>query len=220
MKICAIESSSSLASVAFMEDDIIVAEMKSQPLQGRLESLVDLLESTRAKAGWAWADVEGYAAGCGPGRYAGMRVACMVARHLALPKNTPVYGVPSGAALAHELAAAHPDIDRFTIIGDARRGHLWAGVFERCGDALTPSSPWTLHRWETFDFSSDPKFLYATSDWERIAPKLEEISAPLESWVEASIYPSAVWVGRLAFWPGHANQRLPACAPIYLHPAV
>lgn len=211
----AIECSSSRGSVALVEDDEVVAVHDVADSRRSATVLFDALEAARTEACWEWSDFALFAAGRGPGRYAGMRVALTAAQGLALPGNKPVRAISSGAALAHELAATHPERDRMVVAGDARRGHFWFGVFDRQGTDVKQVMDWQLGNEHDLNRIITSNTIAVTSEWDRLAPLIQTAG-----WIEEDVYPSAQWVARLARIAPQEDFPAEPLSPIYLHPAV
>lgn len=220
MKVLAIEMSTMAGSVALLEDDATVAAVDMPRAQARTSTLFETLEQVRSAAGWAWDEVELFAAGRGPGRYSGMRVALTAAQGLALPGRRPVRAVSSGAALAHALAAAHPDRHSFAVLGDARRERVWLGVFERHDAKLAMTRDWQLSAFDELAGLLPGQALCASSEWDRLQPGLTAAGLSERTWVREDVYPSAEWVGRLTLSLERSADQGEPLLPIYLHPAV
>ncbi len=96
-----------------------------------LPAVADLME----RAGVTWADVDGVAVGAGPGTFTGLRIGVATARALATAARLPVHPVSSLAALA---AAAGADEPRVLALIDAKRGELFAALFEGGKQVVEP----------------------------------------------------------------------------------
>ena len=80
------------------------------------------------RAGWDPRVIPLVAVSIGPGSFTGIRIAVMVAKFMALETGAKIVAVPSFRALA---ANAPADKQRIVTIVDAKRGGLFASVFER-----------------------------------------------------------------------------------------
>lgn len=95
-----------------------------------LPAIRDLL----AEHGRRPADVDVCAYSCGPGSFTGLRVAATVSQMMQSAVGCRVVAVPTLEAIARN-ALAHPDRPtRIAALLDARRGQVYAAVFERLGD--------------------------------------------------------------------------------------
>ena len=90
-----------------------------------------------AKAAGGWTAVNRIAVGLGPGSFTGLRIGISTARGLAQARRLPLVGVGSLAALARGLAM-QPEADARLLLPviDARRGQVFAALYDRDGDEL------------------------------------------------------------------------------------
>lgn len=137
MKILALDSSTSVATVAFVltqggESKIL---FRSDVAHRRSDSsaLFEGLQSAVTTCGLP----EALCVGLGPGSYNGLRAAIATARAFATALELPLYALPS------PLALPGPD-SGFWAVGDARGGHYWIssishGAFLQEPRLLTPA---------------------------------------------------------------------------------
>jgi tRNA threonylcarbamoyladenosine biosynthesis protein TsaB len=90
-----------------------------------------------AEAAGGWAAVDRIAVGIGPGSFTGLRIGIATARGLAQGRGLPLVGVGSLATLARGLAG-QPEADARPLLPviDARRGQVFAALYDRNGDEL------------------------------------------------------------------------------------
>lgn len=220
MKILAIEISSAVGSVALLQEDVAIVHREIPVSNGRTSALFGVLEDARAQAGWSWAEVDLFAAGRGPGRYSGMRVALTAVQGLALPGGNAVRAVSSGAALAAALAEDHQEFSHFAVLGDARRDRVWLGVFRRGEGGVQMIGDWRLAAYDELGEAMPGGALAASSEWSRLQPRLAATDLLDRAWIQRDVYPAAEWVGRLARAEYRANTEPAPLVPIYLHPPV
>lgn len=194
MNILALEFSTETASLALLADAAVVASMPVDAGHRRSQGLFDAVEELLRRAGWTFGDVGAFAVGRGPGAYTGLRVSLTAANGWALPERKPVWTTSSGAALAAEILAEKPELAQVVVWGDARRGTIWAGRFERDAQHVVRQ----------------------TGDWRLLPAAARGSEWPNAHWAAPNRAPQAEWVGRL-FFAGGASEEL---QPIYLHPAV
>lgn len=227
MKILAVELSADVGWVACLKAESVIATAEVPPSRRGAATLFEVLERVRAEAGWAdWSEVDVFAAGRGPGRYSGMRVALTAVQHLALPGGRPVRAIDSGTALAAEWANERSDVDRIWVIGDARRDRIWRGVFECEDGSVRLTEKWSLlsitdcaH--ELNDLKGPQTLWVVSSDWDRLSDRLTtEGMRESDAWRRVAGSPSAEWIGRLAYREEMADAVNASPLPIYLHPAV
>jgi tRNA threonylcarbamoyladenosine biosynthesis protein TsaB len=194
MNVLALEFSTDAGSLALLRDGSVVASVALDAGMRRSQRIFDAVTDLLAGAGTSLAEVDAFAVGRGPGSYTGLRVSLTAANGWALPAGKPVWTVSSGAALAAEILATQPDRSSVVVWGDARRGQLWAGRFER-GDLGAPRQ---------------------TEDWQLLPMASQGSAWPEAYWVEPEQRPKAEWVGRLFFAGGDSEEL----QPVYLNPAV
>jgi tRNA threonylcarbamoyladenosine biosynthesis protein TsaB len=96
--------------------------------------LLPLLEQALADAGVAWEEVERIAVGAGPGGFTGLRIGVATARALAQGRGLPLVPVGSLAALAGGAEGT------VAAVLDARRGEVFAGVWEDGRELIAPAA--------------------------------------------------------------------------------
>lgn len=193
MNVLALECSTDKASLALMTDGVVAASQRMEAGHRRSQELFAAVETLIRSAGWTFRDIGAFAVGRGPGAYTGLRVSLTAAHGWALPDNKPVWTVSSGAALAAEHFAGHPEDARAVAWGHARRGMIWAGRFARRGDGLEQEGDWSLLPAEA-----------QGRQWADVP------------WTAPGRIPQAEWVGRLFVAGGASEDR----QPVYLNPAV
>ena len=224
----ALDRSSPFPSLAVFEGGRIVF---SHVWPGELSRAPGWLAETRdllAAAQIPLDAVASFVCGTGPGSFSGIRACLAAANGLALPKQLPVYGVASAAALALVQAEAH-SAECVTVVGDARRNRLWCVTY--CVDAarscvrLADGSVPT-HTADDFQLVAADALAtvipegtrIVSPDWERLATVLQAAFGDTARLVCEPVFPSAEAVGRLALAEPSARRLEPS--PVYLHPAV
>ena len=108
----AIDTSTSFASIALVDQRRIVAELSWDVGQRHSTELLERLEWLLGVAHCEAAALEGIAVATGPGSFNGVRVAVTTAKTLAFAHGLPLYGQPTLDVIAWGCAA--------------REGHIWA----------------------------------------------------------------------------------------------
>lgn len=106
MLLLAIECSTRQGSVALLENHRLLAEESWGGPVVRHGVLFDHLTRLMESTGKGLKEIERIAVGRGPGSFSGIRMSLAAAQALALPGETPVQAVSSGAALALQVADA------------------------------------------------------------------------------------------------------------------
>lgn len=126
MRVLGIESSSLVASVALVTDDILTAEYTvdfkkthSQTLLPMLDEIVKLLELDMAA-------IDGIAVAGGPGSFTGLRIGAATAKGLGFALGKPLIHVPTVDAMAYNMWGA---ADLICPIMDAKRSQVYTGLY-------------------------------------------------------------------------------------------
>jgi tRNA threonylcarbamoyladenosine biosynthesis protein TsaB len=126
------------AVVAVTLDGEPVSERRAEPGgSGRPRHAARLLAEIEAAAADAggWQAIERLAVGVGPGTFTGLRIGVATARALAQARSLPLTGVSSLRALGLGIAAGAGGRACLPLI-DARRGELFAALFDGAGEPL------------------------------------------------------------------------------------
>jgi tRNA threonylcarbamoyladenosine biosynthesis protein TsaB len=139
MRVLAIETSTSLASVALVEGGrLVLARAHARPKQSA-ERLLPMIAEVLAEAGWKKSDLARLGVSIGPGSFTGLRVGIACAQGLALGLGIPLVGVTSLRALARAVPASVLGV-RCPLL-DARRGEVFGGGYANepgCPELLAP----------------------------------------------------------------------------------
>lgn len=126
MRVLGIESSSLVASVAVVTDDVMTAEYTvnfkkthSQTLLPMIDEVVKLLEMDLSS-------IDGIAVSGGPGSFTGLRIGSATAKGLGLALDKPLIHVPTVDAMAYNLYGSSSLI---CPIMDARRNQVYTGLY-------------------------------------------------------------------------------------------
>lgn len=148
MQILGIDTATRYASAGLWRDGQIIAELTEKGQRSHAVSLLPLIERVLSEARTQPRNVDGIAVSCGPGSFTGLRVGLSVAKGLACATGARLVGVPTLEALAHT-------VQREGIVCaalDARRGDLYAALFDRSAQATTRL---TADRVVTFEALTD-----------------------------------------------------------------
>jgi tRNA threonylcarbamoyladenosine biosynthesis protein TsaB len=216
----AIEASSPRGSVALLRGVECLARNEWRASSGPAGSgIFPAVRTVLAGAGYSPRDVDLFVAGRGPGNYSGMRLALTLARCLALARDAEVQAADSVAALADELLE-ETGADRMVLLGDARRGQVWAGRFERSDPLRFPRGGWKLYEPEAF-LAAHGGDLAASPERERVDALFRGLPAPaLPRWMGESRFPDAERLACLVLRRRAAGHAGDPPVPLYLHPAV
>ena len=144
MKLCALDTSTGLGSVALYEDDRLVAEDARRVSNAHGESLLPMIDTVFARAGWKPADVGRWCVGIGPGSFTGVRIGVATAKGIVLGTGSELVGVGSLEA----LAALVPDRTKPIVAAIAAiRGELYLQAAGAARSDPVCLAPEAIERW-------------------------------------------------------------------------
>lgn len=156
--------------------------------------------------------------GQGPGNFSGMRAGQAALEGLALPSGTPVVGVSSGRAVALDAFEDHADLERLAVLGDARRGKFWVGLFARA-PAADLVTEWQLVPYPEIVRKLEGCPMVIAPEFERTRHALEAASVCVPGGLQTGA-PRAEILARIALEERTQGRSPEPLAPLYLHPAV
>ncbi|MDE5908435.1 MAG: tRNA (adenosine(37)-N6)-threonylcarbamoyltransferase complex dimerization subunit type 1 TsaB [Lachnospiraceae bacterium] len=197
MKIIAIDSSGLVASVAVVEDDILIAEYNVQYKKTHSETLLPMLDELKKMVKLDLKTVDAIALAKGPGSFTGLRIGSATAKGLGLALEIPLIEIPTLDGMACCLYGTDKLI---CPIMDARRNQVYTGIYE-------------------FNKKQEAPVLYELA---RLLPQcavsIEEIAAKCNAYGREVIFLGdgvPVFAGRLSelmhvpygFAPAHMNRQ-------------
>lgn len=126
MRILGIESSSLVASVAVVTDDILTAEYTVNFKKTHSQTLLPMIDEVMVMLGMGMASVDAIAVSGGPGSFTGLRIGSATAKGLGLALNKPLIHIPTVDAMAYGLYGTDALI---CPIMDARRNQVYTGLY-------------------------------------------------------------------------------------------
>lgn len=127
MKIAALDSSGLVASVAVIEDEILVAEYTVHYKKTHSQTLLPMLDEVRKMIELDLGTLSAIAVSAGPGSFTGLRIGSATAKGLGLALELPIIPVPTIDALAYNLYGT----DKLVCpLMDARREQVYTGLYE------------------------------------------------------------------------------------------
>ena len=217
MKILALDSSATVASVALCEDDRRLGEYTIQNGNTHSETLLPMTEVLLNSMKTDIDEIDVFAVSEGPGSFTGVRIGAATVKGFAHRKDKPCIGVSTLEALARNLAFGEDKI--ILPVMDARRGQFYTAKFAfRCGklERIGEDTPMSFE-----DFLEDVRALgervYLCGDGYAPARKLlgDELSYETP---EKLRYQSAYSVAQIAYEKYLAGDRTSAeeLRPTYL----
>ena len=131
MKILAIDSSGLVASVAVVEDEILLAEFTIDYKKTHSQTLLPMLDQMTKMIELDLNSIDAIAVAGGPGSFTGLRIGSATAKGLGLALDKPLLHIPTVDALAYNLYGVETLI---CPIMDARRNQVYTGVYRFEGD--------------------------------------------------------------------------------------
>ena len=126
MKVLGIESSSLVASVALVTDDILTAEYTVNFKKTHSQTLLPMLDEIVKMLGLDLETIDAIATAGGPGSFTGLRIGAATAKGLGLALKKPLIHVPTVDAIAYNMWGASGLI---CPIMDAKRCQVYTGLY-------------------------------------------------------------------------------------------
>ncbi len=142
LTILGFDTATTACSGALWAGGEVIAHRRVEAGGRHAETLVPMLREVAAEGNTTLAAVDQFAVTVGPGSFTGIRIGLATARGLALALKRPLVGLST----LEVLAAGVPKAERggpILAALDARRGRLYAQLFDRSLSAL--SEPQALH---------------------------------------------------------------------------
>ncbi|MEI6132025.1 MAG: tRNA (adenosine(37)-N6)-threonylcarbamoyltransferase complex dimerization subunit type 1 TsaB [Bacillota bacterium] len=133
MKILAVDTASSTASVAVLSDGLVIGEFSINNKNTHSVNLMPMISELMKRLGLAAEDIDYYAVSVGPGSFTGLRIGISVIKGIAYSVNKPVVAVSTLDALAHG------SVERSNIICpmmDARNNQVFTAIYTSDGSRI------------------------------------------------------------------------------------
>jgi len=134
MIILAVDTTTFTGSVALLKETNLIAEVNidsSSNYSERLLPAVDFLLKTNKLS---IQDIDGFAVAVGPGSFTGIRIGLSTVKSFSFASGKPVAGVSTLKALAEKLRLSQAHL--LCPLLDAKKGEVYAALFESKGDKL------------------------------------------------------------------------------------
>ena len=126
MKILGLDSSGIVASVAIVEDDVLIAEYTVNYKKTHSQTLLPMLDEIAKMTEFDLNSIDAIAVAAGPGSFTGLRIGSATAKGLGLALKKPLIAIPTVEGLAYNLY----DIPGLICpIMDARRKQVYTGIY-------------------------------------------------------------------------------------------
>ena len=134
MKILAVDSTATTASVAITEDELLLAEYTIANGNTHSETLLPMVEASLNTLGLSVSDIDVFACSAGPGSFTGVRIGAATVKGLAFGSEKPCVAVSTLEALAYNLIGTKGLI---CPVMNARRSQVYTALFKSDGENLT-----------------------------------------------------------------------------------
>ncbi|HYF84356.1 MAG TPA: tRNA (adenosine(37)-N6)-threonylcarbamoyltransferase complex dimerization subunit type 1 TsaB [Clostridia bacterium] len=126
MKILAVDTSTSAATAAIMEDGRLVSEYILNINRAHSQKIMGIIDDLFKKSGMEPAEIDIYACSSGPGSFTGLRIGASIMKGMAQTFRKPIVGVPTLDALAYNL---YNCTGLVCPMLDAQRGMVYSSLY-------------------------------------------------------------------------------------------
>ncbi|MBP9997011.1 MAG: tRNA (adenosine(37)-N6)-threonylcarbamoyltransferase complex dimerization subunit type 1 TsaB [Lachnospiraceae bacterium] len=127
MRILGVDSSGLVASVAVVEDDVLLAEYTVNTKQTHSETLLPMLDEITHMIDLDMSQIDAIAVAAGPGSFTGLRIGGAMVKGLAEASGKPIVAIPTVDGLAYNLYGTDAMV---CPIMDARRNQVYTGLYD------------------------------------------------------------------------------------------
>ena len=144
MKILGIDSSGMVASVAIVQDDVLIAEYTMNHKRTHSETLLPMIDEIVKTSETKLEELDAIAIAAGPGSFTGLRIGAATAKGLAMSIDKPIIPVNTCEGLAFNLWGTEGLI---CPIMDARRNQVYTGLYQVLGglEVVMDQQPMDIH---------------------------------------------------------------------------
>lgn len=130
LNLLAIESGGAQCSVALSFNGRVFSR-RIAGARAHSEHLLPFIQALMIEADGKVSDLDALAFSAGPGSFTGIRLGASVTKALAYAAKKPVIPVDSLHVVAQTCFRQHPDIEKLTVINDARMEEAYVADFEK-----------------------------------------------------------------------------------------
>lgn len=133
MIVLSIDSSSKVATVAILKDDVLLGEYILNDKREHSLILVPLIENLLKECNLTIDDIDGYVVSKGPGSFTGLRIGMATVKGMSFGNNKPYISISSLDALAYNLVSFNGII---CPIMDALRENVYTALYKNNNNNL------------------------------------------------------------------------------------
>ena len=126
MRILAFETSAKAASVALLQDGMLLGEYMQNSGQTHSRTIMQMAQNLLENCDLTAKDVDAVACAAGPGSFTGVRIGLAAAKGFSWGRNIPLVGVSTLEAMARNAAMAD---GIYCAAMDARRNQVYTAIF-------------------------------------------------------------------------------------------
>ena len=144
MKILGIDSSGMVASVAIVQDDVLIAEYTMNHKKTHSETLLPMIDEIIRTSETKLEELDAIAIAAGPGSFTGLRIGAATAKGLALSIGKPIIPVNTCEGLAYNMWGTEGLV---CPVIDARRSQVYTGLYQVLGgiEVVMDQCPMDIH---------------------------------------------------------------------------
>lgn len=135
MKLLALDTATEACSVALWLDGEVDVETV-ELAHGHAQRILPMIDARLAAHRLRLADLDGLAAGRGPGGFTGLRLGVSVAQGLAFGAGLPVVGISNLAAVAQAMFGREAQATHVLVANDARMKEVYTALYRRSDGGL------------------------------------------------------------------------------------
>lgn len=126
MKILAVDTSTSAATAAIMEEGRLISEYILNINRAHSQKIMDIIDGLFKQSGIKPSEIDLYACSSGPGSFTGLRIGAAIIKGMAQTFGKPIVGVPTLDALAYNL---YNCTGLVCPMLDAQRGMVYSALY-------------------------------------------------------------------------------------------
>lgn len=134
MKILAVDTSATSASVAVAEENKIIGAFSINTALTHSQTLIPMIEEVMKKTGITSDDIDVVAVNAGPGSFTGVRIGVAAVKGLAFSKNLPCVSVSTLESMAYNMLGSDCVV---CAVMDARCSQVYNALFKVNGNEIT-----------------------------------------------------------------------------------
>ncbi|MCI6615769.1 tRNA (adenosine(37)-N6)-threonylcarbamoyltransferase complex dimerization subunit type 1 TsaB [Ruminococcus sp.] len=134
MKILAVDTSATAASVAVAEENKLIGEFSINTALTHSQTLIPMIDELLKNTGLSVNDIDAVAVNAGPGSFTGVRIGVAAVKGIAFPKNLPCVSVSTLESMAYNMLGNDCVV---CSVMDARCSQVYNALFRVKGCTVT-----------------------------------------------------------------------------------